>query len=86
MSELHTFDLGDLSIEVEEFKDFYDGTLWRDYYITISSEGFDMYQASLVHHKLDSKAHLDIALRHTVTKEEEFGERADYEHDRENDR
>ncbi len=82
MSDLHKVNLGDLLIEVEEFQDFYDNTHYRDYYVTTSSKGFDMYHANLVHSKLNSDVTIDIALRHTLTAEEMFGDRADYEYDR----
>ena len=82
MSELHTFNLDDLLIEVEEFRDFYDGTHYRDYSITIKAKGFDLHRANMQYSGLDPEVKIDIAARHTVTAEEMFWERADYECDR----
>jgi len=86
MSDLHKVNLGDLLIEVEEFQDFYDNTHYRDYYVTISSKGFDMYHVETFHSKLNSDVTIDIALRHTLTAEEEFWDQADYEYERGRDK
>ena len=80
MSELHTFDLEDLSIEVEECEDFYDGTHYRDYSITIKAKAFDLYRADIQHSALSPEVEIEVSTRHTVTAEEAFWEQADYKY------